>query len=327
VRLHLNHYLENGILNPTTGELRDGQTPDSSSQTLEPYTHDGSRFWALFPIATLLLLPEDDPLWSTPESALPAETHAYESWFQAPGLLVRNAPGAGHLELFNARAERPSWTNTSYTPKYNKYAYSTHFGYCTPSGTRLDQSISIGGSFRDNPASGDYYLPEDRLPDEPGVIRTTHTQNGATVKTLIFLKDDLQVRVNRITGASGKSVEEAGYPLGHDSGEALPPPISGPDWFYLESSDGALLTARLHGFTSLALDSGTDYHSRKAGWRLPYARLDSSGATQNTAILLVARRESFHPEAARSLVQSVSIDNSTVTVNWSDDTSTTAEFQ
>jgi hypothetical protein len=334
VRLHINHYLANGAIDPVTAEIKLGQTPESGSEVQETYIGPGSNFWSMYLLGALFLLPDADPLWSVAENPLPSEEFAYESWFQTPGVMIRNLPAQGHLEMINARTwkdESQAWQQQSYGNKYSKFTYSSLFGYCTRSGSRLDQNIMIGSNWRVRPLHGSLFLRFDRTPDEPGVIRTVHEQPGsggnARIRTLIFVKDGAQLRVHRITGANGFSIREGGYALGHGAAETPPAEVTGPDWVYLESSVGAAFAARILGYTAVGTVSGTGNHSRSAKWRIPHAEIPSNGAASvDTAILVQGSAARFDPAAVRALVQSVGISGSTVQVTWSDGTFAAADF-
>lgn len=322
IRLHLNHYLANGTIDPVTFEIKDGQTLESGPEIIDPYINKGSNFWSMFPIGVLFLLPDNDPIWSVAEEKLPSERAAYADWYETPGFLVRNNLVQGHLELFPARNHIHSWMIDQYPNAYTKFAYSSRFGYCTKSGTRLDQCVMVGENFRGNPASANYVR-------QPGVLRTTHNQQGgAKVKTLIFFKDGAQVRVHRITGAAGQRVRDGGYALGHTASETPPAATVGSDWTYLESSNGAQLVARLAGYTGVSTLAGTGNHSRFANWRVPYASIESAaGDSFDCAMLIQASTARLDPAAARALVAHFAIQGNTATVIWSDGTKSAAEFE
>ncbi len=333
VRLHLGHYLANGTLDPETGELRNGQTLESAACTMEPYISNGSRFWAMMSLVPLLQLPDNDPLWSAAEVSLPSENYAYEAWFQKPGLLFRHVPDDHHVELFNGRCQRGSWTDDTYIPRYGKYVYSSQIGHCLSSGSPYDQSISIGSYRRDNPSSASYIVPGGTPADQPGVLRTTLVQGNSanqehyTVKTLIFFKGPVHVRVSRIIGAAGQPVREGGYAPGHRANEIPPAVLTGVDWAYMESSTGAAFIARLLGYGMLQQVSGTGNHTRSALWRLAYAEVASAPDPFDCAVLVRGSARRFDPDATRALVSSLQINGKAVTIQWSDDSSTTACFE
>lgn len=327
IRIHLNHYLVNGIIDPATHALLNGQTPESADGVLESYTHDGSRYWAMNTFAALFLLPNDDPLWSTAEQPLPSETTAYESWHEIPGFLLRSTPSAGHLELFNARVPKNSWMGDEYYNKYTKFTYSSRFGYLTRDGGRLDQNIQVGDEYRRNPDTGSYFIPADREVAAPGILRTSHYQGAARIDTLIFFKEGSQLRVHRVSGASGKRIRDGGYPLGHGDGETPPEAQVGNDWIYMESSVGAMMVRCVTGFTSAGILSGSGNHSRHANWRLPYAELATASASPEVvAVFHHASAIRFNPVDLAARVVSVTIDGLVVTVEWNDGDTVSAEF-
>lgn len=327
LRLHLNHYLANGMIDPETFALHEGQTPETASSLIDHYTRDGSRYWAMFPLGELLKLPDDDPFWSTPEEPLPSEQYAYYAWFEIPGLFVRNNPSQGHLELFPVRNNRNQWMNDSYYNLYTKFAYSSRFGFTTSSGGRLDQNIRVGNGYRQNPLQADYYRWVDSEPDDPGVLRTVHRQNNTEIRTLIFFKEGAQVRVHRIIGASGERIQDGGYALGLREDETIVPPKTGEDWVYHETSNGAQLTAYLHGFDQTGIKSGSGHHSRFASWQTPYAEISATpDDIFHAATLFYASTSRFPPSVIRDLVESVTLDADLVVIHWSDGSSSDARF-
>jgi hypothetical protein len=237
-------------------------------------------------------------------------------------------PESGHVELFNARGHLNAWMDDGYENKYTKFTYSSRFGYVTADGGRLDQNVMVDSMYRSNPDSGSLFLPLDREPGAPGVIRTSHTQGTARIDTLIFLKGGSQLRVHRVEGAGGRQVRDGGYTLGHGNAEIPPAPVLGDDWVYMESSVGAVFTRRLLGFSSVDLVSGTGNHSRQARWRLPYADLPSApGSPFHVAVLHHASANRFDPEAIAARVASVKVQGAAVTVEWGDGDTVAAEFE
>ena len=324
LRLHLNHYLALGMIDPADNTLRERQTPWSDPEVMEGYSTPGSTNWAAFLFAPLWLLPEDDLLWTTPEEPLPTEKFDSALWIEPAGFLVRSSRADGHVELFNTRVDKT--TVSYYENKYDKFVYSSALGFLTRSGGRLDNSLQLSDTtWRRTPSAGDQWLPADLPADAPGVLRSVHVQGSRRASTLIFLRDGLQVRVHRVTGAAGR-IREGGYALGHFPDETLPAPVHGPDWTYLRSSTGATMTARLLGFTATSTTSGAGRHSRHPAWRLAWNDAPSAADGAIVATLVKGSRHPFDPAAVRAQVSSVSADATGATVTWIDGSSTAAPF-
>lgn len=324
LRLHLNHYLALEAINPDTGILERGITRESSPELLESYLTPGSTYWSMSTMAGLWLLPDSDPLWSAPEEPLPSESFDYSFWSQPTGFLLSHHAADGHVELFNTRVHKT--TGSDLQSKYEKFVYSSLLGHTTRSGSRLDNNLSLGTTWRLQPTQGDRWLPVD--PEDPAVIlRSRHSQGGNTVQSLIFVRHGIHVRVHLISSGPGASpVQEGGYAVGHSASEPAPLTTTGADWVLHESPNGNGFTARLLGYNSTSESAGTAFHSRSAGWKIGVHQAPSATTGSVFASMYRASRYRFDPASTRATVSSVDVAGSTVTVRWGDGATSTAPF-
>lgn len=328
VRLHLNHYLRNESFHWPSGLLREGLTPDTAPSYIESYSVRGSTYWNMILFTGLWLIPDDDPFWSDPEEPLPAQTADFGLWAETPQWFYHHNRERGDLRQYILRSayRTDSWAEAMYHPKYAKFAYSSRFGFLQPAATRGDQMVRVGNRERRLSGNGDLWPVPGADAETPPVLRTVHNQDTWRVSTLIFLHGPLDVRVHRITGASGQTITCGGFALGHGAAESPPPVQSGADWLYTQSSRGAMLHARLLGFTALNHFSGTGNHSRDPAWRRLWAEAPGADLPAVFATLQVATATPFDPAAMRARVSSVTSTDTAATVTFTDGTTLTAPF-
>ncbi|MCH1638681.1 DUF2264 domain-containing protein [Paenibacillus timonensis] len=96
----------------------------------ENYNSPGSPYWALKAFLPLAL-PEDHPFWTAEELPLP-ELPALSIQRPAHLVLARD-PGSGHVAAFNT-GHRGTNEHTHTSAKYEKFVYSTGFGFSVPRG-------------------------------------------------------------------------------------------------------------------------------------------------------------------------------------------------
>ena len=328
VRLHLNHYLRNETFHWPSGLLREGLTPDTASSYIESYSVRGSTYWNMILFTGLWLIPDDDPFWTDPEEPLPAQISDFGLWAEIPQWFFHHHRERGDLRQYVVRSAHrtDAWALSMYHPKYGKFAYSTRFGFLQSAATRGDQNVRVGNRERRRSDNGDLWPVPGAGAETPPVLRTVHNQDAWRVSTLIFLHGPLEVRVHRITGASGETITCGGFALGHGAAETPPPVQSGDDWLYTQSSRGALLHARLLGFTALTHFSDTGHHSRDPAWRRLQAEAPAAELPAVFATLQVATATPFDPVEMRARVHSVTSTGATTTVTFTDGTTLTAPF-
>lgn len=329
VRLHLNHFLRNETFHWPSGLLREGITADTPVELLEFYSVRGSTYWNMILFAGLWLIPDDDPFWSEPEEPLPAQVSDFALWLETPRWFLTHVRDRGDIRKYPLRSayRTDAWAETSYHPKYAKFAYSSRFGHLLPAATRGDQMIRIGNRERRLNDHGDIWPVDHADGEGPHVLRTLHTQGNWQISTLVFLRGALDVRVHRITGPGGtETITDGGFPLGHATGEPLTPVQTGDDWMYTESSRGAILHAALLGFTEVKYFEGTGNHSRDPAWRRMWAEAAEVNPQGLYATLQVAKATSFESATMRAKVQEVTATNQTATVRFQDGMKLTAPF-
>ncbi|CAH0122686.1 hypothetical protein PAE9249_05272 [Paenibacillus sp. CECT 9249] len=103
----------------------------------ENYNSPGSPYWALKAFLPLAL-PEDDPFWAAEELPLP-EMPALIAQKPAHLVLARDE-ASGHVVAFNS-GHRGTNEHTHTSAKYEKFAYSTAFGFSVP---RAEWGLSQG---------------------------------------------------------------------------------------------------------------------------------------------------------------------------------------
>lgn len=103
----------------------------------ENYNSPGSPYWALKAFLPLAL-PEDDPFWTAEELPLP-EMPALIVQKPAHLVLARDE-ASGHVVAFNS-GHRGTNEHTHTSAKYEKFAYSTAFGFSVP---RAEWGLSQG---------------------------------------------------------------------------------------------------------------------------------------------------------------------------------------
>ncbi|MEO3946660.1 DUF2264 domain-containing protein [Gorillibacterium sp. CAU 1737] len=94
----------------------------------ENYNAPGSPYWA-FKTFLVLALPDDHPFWKVDEEPLP--TLPKLSIQPEPHLVLCRDEETGHVAAFNS-GHRSSNEHTHTSAKYEKFAYSTAFGFSVP---------------------------------------------------------------------------------------------------------------------------------------------------------------------------------------------------
>jgi len=334
VRLHVNHYLANGSIDLHTGRVLAGQTLESSPEIEESYITPGSRYWCLYLLGAIWLLPEDDPFWTAPEIPLPSERGGFSHWMQTPGFLTHHHAATAHLELFNTRAFKAQTRDrdrANYANKYSKFVYSSVLGHGTGPRETVDQTLFIGTNALQRAVFGDRYLPPKMPADGPGVLRSVHEislgAGVARISTLIFFKDGAHLRVHRITGAAGQDIREGGYALGRAAGEDSASVRRSKDWAYSETSRGAAFVAAVVGYRDIGEISGTGHHSRDAAWQTLQAVGTCAGEGPTvTALLIQGSAQPFDPAKVRQQLRSVAVRDGRVVVTWGDGEIVSAPF-
>ncbi|OUS75856.1 hypothetical protein B1748_15630 [Paenibacillus sp. MY03] len=95
----------------------------------ENYNAPGSPYWALKSLL-VLALPDDSVFWTAEEMAFPSEAPSITIQPE-PHFVVCRDQETGHVAAFNS-GHLFSNEHTHTSAKYEKFAYSTSFGFCVP---------------------------------------------------------------------------------------------------------------------------------------------------------------------------------------------------
>lgn len=326
VRLHLNHYLREEMIDPVSFRLHPGQTRNSGQEVIESYSIPGSTYWAMITFAGLWLIENDDPFWTLPEDPLPSEQGDFAHWFRVPGLLMHHHRDTGHVEAINLGNSKQNRLSGQYDRKYEKFVYSSRIGFVTRSGPAFDQAIEVAGETRAAPPRADLYFYEGMDPADIGVGRSVYTLAGRTVSTLIFLKDGAMVRVHRMSGDAA-TVREGGYALGHNTGDPLYSAWED-NWQYYESPHGSAFTQLLYGYdTAHEVTNTGPHHTRHEHFRLFHGETQNAPGGTVFAILSRGSRGPQDYEFWKDFVTDITVNGDEVTVEFHDGTVKTAPFR
>jgi len=188
----------------------------------EQYNSPGSPYWALKTLLPLAL-PEDHPFWAAEELPLPAsETEpmsAAQLSVQRPAHLVlcRQAD-RDHVAAFNAG--HPSSNEHAHTSaKYEKFAYSTAFGFSVPKAEwglaqgAFDSMLALSEA-GDNLYRVRRRNEETSIGDDGALYARWRPWPDVEVRTWIVPGLPWHVRVHRIETARRLDVAEGGFALG-----------------------------------------------------------------------------------------------------------------
>jgi len=251
---HLRWYTDQGAIR-ADGTLRQSLTAAGSPEICEAYISTGATYWAMQAFGGLWSLPDDDPLWSAEEEALPAESGDFVKVYPQPGWIITGR--SGEVQRFNAGSVKDIGA------KYAKFVYSTRFPF--------NVGLSQGSAAPDNMLSlGDGKVQGQRSRnlacsvDESIWLRILWEQdlNGLShrIDSVIVIRGDQHLRAHRIQLApdlaDSLSATEGCAPLAYNPGQT-PMMFGGPDWIAagLEWHMTAILNIR--GYTEAAIWDGT----------------------------------------------------------------------
>lgn len=173
----------------------------------EAYNSPESPYWAFKAYVPLMLL-EDHPFWTAKEEPLVLEDAA----LKVPGMLVSHTKGntvaliSGPYKTFNLRYQ---------AEKYNKFAYSTRYGFCienNPRGFKLATLDNmIGFSFSGNDffvrQTNKSWIYDNVLYSEWSPVM------GINVKTWLIQKGKYHIRVHHVENKTSEKVDsiEGGF--------------------------------------------------------------------------------------------------------------------
>ncbi|WP_059046653.1 DUF2264 domain-containing protein [Paenibacillus rubinfantis] len=180
----------------------------------ENYNSPGSPYWALKAFLPLAL-PEDHPFWTAEELPLP-ELPALSIQRPAHLVLARD-PASGHVAAFNT-GHRGTNEHTHTSAKYEKFVYSTGFGFSVP---RAEWGLSQGAydSMLALSERGDnlYRVRRQNLDvsiRDNVLYALWKPWSDVEVRTWIVAGLPWHVRIHRIATARPLDAAEGGFALG-----------------------------------------------------------------------------------------------------------------
>lgn len=180
----------------------------------EGYNAPGSPYWAMKAFA-VLALPEDHPFWQAEEEPFDAPLTSLQP--HARMLVTRSADGS-HVMAYAAgnRAHEHAHDEA----KYEKFVYSTRFGFSVPKAQKLlkdgafDNMLVLsedGDTYHPRYSCAEYEVLADR------VISVWHPFAGVTVKSTILPCGEWHVRRHEITTDRALYAAEGGFAIARGS--------------------------------------------------------------------------------------------------------------
>ena len=183
----------------------------------EGYNAPGSPYWAMKAFACLAL-PEDHPFWQAEER--PCATPLASLQPHGRMLLARSADGS-HVMGFTAGNHAHEHSHDE--AKYEKFVYSTVFGFSVPKAQKLlrdgafDNMLALsedGDTYHPRYGCQSYELLEDR------VVSAWKPFAGVTVESTVIPVGEWHVRIHRIHSDRELYAAEGGYAMSRDGGAA-----------------------------------------------------------------------------------------------------------
>jgi hypothetical protein len=126
VRKQLEYHWSLGCYDEEKGKLRETFSDEGTPVTREPYVDNGHPYWTMLGFA-FLSIPKRDPFWTAKEEPLPVERGNYLVPFAGPKFLLSGKKKTGEVRWIQAQN---SAKRDAYRDKYNKFTWSSHFGFC-----------------------------------------------------------------------------------------------------------------------------------------------------------------------------------------------------
>jgi hypothetical protein len=278
---------------------------------LEHYSCGGSPYWATKAF-NVLMIPEDDPFWTTPEAPLPIHQGDYAHPLPSAGLLLVGDKRSGHVQLVNQKSyhDKPE-----YNDKYTKFAYSSHFSYDARQvhhNSNCDNVLQFsedGINFRQRWEMEPLHCVEGFASSRYPIHEV---DPAGKIQTSILVKDDFLVNLHRVDTTKALVFREGGYPLGFDDGDAE---VASPPGGEAAYKDGKLTFIRnLAGYTRQfpAQSFGDDVNGANVRYRRSVvpALGHENGDTRSfvLASLVCGRVGSDSPDVLRGLVSEFQLD-------------------
>jgi hypothetical protein len=233
--------------------------------TLQNYSGPASPFWASKGFLALLL-PPDDPLWTSTEVAAPAEGPDRVLALRAPGFLIQTTQRDGLARVHNHGSDKISpWEAADLpdNPLYSRLAYSTRTGP-TSAANVPDNHVAVGlrGRWsirgRIHPlAGGPNWLASSHRP----IFLGGPALPAARVDSLTLVRNRIEVRIHRLVNVpEGAEVRLTGWAVARDAPAEAAPDQTGE--VRVTSSDVTTQLVAAHGFATpatLRAPQGTAY--------------------------------------------------------------------
>jgi hypothetical protein len=124
----LRYFVDHEFIDPVGHFARQGFHGDFP-QAGESYMAPGSPLSACHALFALTF-DADDPFWTEQEVPLPVEREDFDLAFPTPGFALSGRRATGQVILLNSHSGHAADVpRPDYTPKYGKFAYSTHFPF------------------------------------------------------------------------------------------------------------------------------------------------------------------------------------------------------
>jgi sugar phosphate isomerase/epimerase len=289
---------------------------------LEHYNCGGSPYWAVKAL-NILLLPRDDPFWTSPEEPLPIHRGSYSVPLKSAGLLLLGGGRKGHVQLVNHKSYHDK---DEYNAKYTNFAYSSVFTYDSRSvygSFHSDASLqwsADGINFHQRWQMENLYCEQDFAASTYPLHKTDPEGSGTT---WTIVKDDLLVHIHRlVTTKRGIIFREGSYALGFDEGLPQIESVQGAE---IAWTDGrCAMLANVYGYERTI--PFTPFHEQIHGvnsryWKSAAAKLEREMPAAGEALLISAVLGRIGSDAADtllSLLPQAAVNGRLVTLSFSD---------
>ncbi|WP_200301350.1 DUF2264 domain-containing protein [Streptomyces adelaidensis] len=218
------------------------------------YSGPASPYWASKAFLGLLL-PEDHPVWTTPEEPAPVDTADTTLALPGPGWLLHSTAADGLVRLVNHGSDRlpPPPATADDSPHYARFAYSSATAPQTPGPDNHLALLALDGT----PSPRGRIHP---LGAEGRRAASRHGGPGRGIETVSVVHGPWEVRVHRVDAPPGTPVREGGWAVADDAGP--PEGASGPGWALARRADG--LTSAIVGLYGWGDTEGTVAHATGA---------------------------------------------------------------
>lgn len=173
----------------------------------EAYNSPQSPYWA-FKAYIPLMLPESHQFWSSEEEPLSLKDFT----LKVPGILMSHNKGntvalvSGPYKNFNLRYQ---------AEKYNKFAYSTRYGFCIENNARGFKLATLDNMIGFSFSGEDYFVRQKNKSwiFDRGLYSEWTPVHGINVKTWIIQRENYHIRVHYVENTTSQMVDsiEGGF--------------------------------------------------------------------------------------------------------------------